>query len=90
VLSCGFNNEIGYDEEIMFVKNLTGFWIWQEYIRQLTEKNAKIDYVYLQNYALKNPFDGYFNCEDPVFMESGGMAAKIRDNCIGKKPESPE
>ncbi len=82
VFKNGFVNELGYNDEIMFVKNLTGLWILQECEREWAGEGYVINYEHMQHAAEKSDFESFIDTNDPVFAEPGNMQKKISDYCI--------
>lgn len=90
VLKYGFNNEIGYKDEIMFVKNVTGLWVLQECLRQWSNEGEETDLAYFDEYARSADYGGFFDIEKETFMEPGDMVNKIRKNCADAGQKAPE
>lgn len=88
VLKNRFNNEIGYDNEIMFVKNITGLWVLQECVREWEIEGYKIDYSYMNEYAEKSGFASSIDVDDESFALPGNMSRKVVEYCkrTGQKP----
>lgn len=88
VLESGFCNEIGYNNEIMFVKNITGLWILQECVRDWAKEGYKIDYEHMGDHALKSSFNSYIDVDYEPFQYPGNMTQKIIDCCkkLGQQP----
>lgn len=77
----GFNNEIGYGNEIMFVQNLTGLWVLQECIREWAYNGYKMDYDVMNDYALNSLFDSIIDLDCESFVQPGNMCDKIIRYC---------
>lgn len=81
VLQSRFNNEMGFGNEIMFVKNITGLWILQECVREWAEEGYIINYDSLNAEAEKCRFDGWIDVDSPDFIQPGNMSSKIIEFC---------
>lgn len=77
----GFANEIGYDNEVMFVKNVTGLWILQECIKEWKQEGFEICFDNLVNWGLNNNFESFIDVEDQQFTQPGQMNRKIIEFC---------
>lgn len=80
-MSKGFNNEIGYNEEIMFVKNITGLWILQECEREWAVEGYKVDYRHMIESAEQSTFDSWIDVESGEFSQPGNMCMKVAEYC---------
>ncbi|MDO8685769.1 MAG: rhamnulokinase family protein [Clostridiales bacterium] len=90
VIMNRFNNEIGYDDEIMFVKNITGLWVLQECVREWAIEGYKIDYRHMDECAGKSSFGSYIDIEDEVFASPGNMNKKVVEYCRKTSQTLPE
>ncbi|MGQ9721351.1 MAG: rhamnulokinase [Candidatus Jordarchaeum sp.] len=91
VLRVGFANEVGVENSIRFLKNITGFWILQECVRHWKSKGVNVVYEDLVREALDYPAFKYFiNPDDPLFINPEDMPEAIQNFCkrIGQKPPS--
>jgi len=90
VMEKGFNNEIGYDNEIMFVKNITGLWILQECEREWSVEGYKIDYSHMMEYASNSGFDSYVDVDSGEFAQPGNMSGKVIEHCRKTGQQAPQ
>jgi len=90
VFKNGFCNIAGYDDEIMFGKNITGLWILQECEREWKREGYQIDYEHMQISAEKSGFCSFVDVNDPVFAYPGNMQTKIIDHCKKTGQKAPE
>ncbi len=89
VLAAGFTNEAGYGATTRFLKNLAGLWILQECRRQWERAGTAHDYAALMELASgAEPLRSLIDPEDPRFLKSGDMPAKVAAFCeeTGQKP----
>jgi len=85
----GFHNEIGYNDEIMFVKNIIGLWVLQECIKEWVEEGFKIDYQKINREAQKCNFDSVIDLEHEDFLYPGMMSKKIKNYCHNNNIQIP-
>ena len=83
-----FNNQIGYNERIMFVKNILGLWIWQQCVREW--KGYTPDYDELEREAAVIRFDPYIDLNKNWLLGDGSMCARIAANCAERGMETPK
>jgi rhamnulokinase len=77
---AGFSNEAGVDGTTRFLRNVTGFWLLQECVREwgrvdldeLTRAAGRV----VESRAL-------IDVQDPVFLSPGGMTERIIRACQG-------
>jgi len=89
-LRCRFNNEIGYDGEMMFVKNITGLWVLQECEKEWSAHGYTIDYRHMADHAMKSDFDSAIDIMSPEFSQPGDMNRKVADHCRKKGQRVPD
>lgn len=77
-LEQGFNNEMGYDDTNMFVKNITGLWVLQECITEWQREGVKINYEEMNKSIHDVKLNTYINLDSEEFGKPGNMANKIR------------
>jgi len=68
-------NEVGFDEDLFLLKNLTGLWIEQELTRQWETDRAALDA--LRQAAQRSDYQGLFDTQAPEFAMPGRMEQKI-------------
>lgn len=79
---ASFTNELGLDDTVRFLKNLTGLWVLQECRRAWEEAGEAVDYEILQREASEAPSTGdVVDLDDSRFLERGQMPEKLRDYC---------
>lgn len=82
-LSLGFCNELGVDDSIRFLKNISGLWLIQECKRDWELHGQKLDYATMMVMAdAVEPFKTLIDPDDPVFASPGDMPAKIHQWCV--------
>lgn len=89
VYTSGFVNEMGYGDEIMFVKNINGLWILQECEREWVVEGYKINYHHMESSAAASSFKSYIDADYPDFVNPGNMCAKITQYCRKTGQEVP-
>jgi rhamnulokinase len=76
---ANFTNEIGVDGSIRFLRNVTGFWLLQECVRQWRTEGADVDLTALTEAATAVPaFRSIIDVQDPSFAAPGNMPERIR------------
>ena len=68
-------NELGFDEELFLLANLTGLWLEQELLKEWGESHSSLDGLYQA--AEKSEYGYCFDTQLPVFHTPGGMEEKI-------------
>ncbi|MFK7910689.1 MAG: rhamnulokinase family protein [Akkermansiaceae bacterium] len=80
--AAGFANEVGVEDSVRFLKNISGLWMIQECRRQWTEEGTQLSYAELAELALAaEAFTAFVDPDDPVFSSPGDMPNKIVDYC---------
>jgi rhamnulokinase len=75
---AGFSNEAGVDGTTRFLRNVTGFWLVQECVREW----GGVDLDSLTRLARQVPgLRGLVDVQDPVFVPPGGMTERIIRAC---------
>ena len=86
-------NEGGYPGHHRLLKNVMGFWILQELLREYAADGVHFDFNQTQQLAAQAPaFGCLFDPDAPAFFSPGNMREKIRSACSqngGKVPETP-
>jgi rhamnulokinase len=81
-LAAGFCNELGVNDSVRFLKNISGLWLIQECRRQWELDGESLDYATMEQMAAAaEPFTAFIDPDDPVFASPGNMPEKIRDWC---------
>jgi rhamnulokinase len=76
---AGFSNEAGVDGTTRFLRNVTGFWLLQECVREW----GRVDLDELTRAAgrVAGP-RALVDVQDPAFLPPGGMAQRITRACL--------
>lgn len=78
----GFSNELGVENTVRFLKNISGLWLIQECKRQWELDGHACTYAELAALAdSAEPFTAFIDPDDPAFAAPGGMPEKIREWC---------
>ncbi|HEX5789527.1 MAG TPA: rhamnulokinase family protein [Luteolibacter sp.] len=81
-LEAGFSNELGINNSVRFLKNISGLWLIQECKRQWELEGKSLDFSTMALLAEEaEPFSAFIDPDDPVFASPGDMPAKIADWC---------
>ncbi|MFB0562323.1 MAG: rhamnulokinase family protein [Candidatus Lokiarchaeia archaeon] len=90
VLRVGFTNELGIDNTIRFLKNITGFWLLQECVRHWRSEGIKVEYGDLVRESLDFPaFRHFVNPDDPLFLNPKNMPEAVQNFCKRTGQETP-
>ncbi|MFA7435607.1 MAG: rhamnulokinase family protein [Bacilli bacterium] len=77
-----FSNELGYDNNVRFLKNIMGLWIINEVIKVFKKDNSKIDYHYIYEKMVEvRPFVSFIDVDDIRFMAPNNMVEEIKNYC---------
>lgn len=77
---ANFTNEVGVDGTVRFLRNVTGFWLLQECIRQWRAEGADVDAAGLTDAATDVVgLRAIIDVQDPEFAAPGDMPGRIRD-----------
>ncbi|MFT3992322.1 MAG: rhamnulokinase family protein [Luteolibacter sp.] len=75
-------NELGVDDTVRFLKNISGLWIIQECKRYWNAKGHPHSYADLAKLAAEAPaFIAFIDPDDTVFASPGDMPKKIQAYC---------
>ncbi|MGE9297380.1 MAG: rhamnulokinase [Puniceicoccales bacterium] len=76
-----FTNEVGVDDTIRFLKNITGMWLVQECKREWDhDRETPLDFGELAAAARESdPFVAFIDADDPSFATPGNMPQRIND-----------
>ena len=78
-LQAGFSNEAGVDGTTRFLRNVTGFWLLQECVREW----GRVDLDSLTLSAGRvTGLRALVDVQDPAFLPSGGMTQRIIRACL--------
>ena len=87
----GFTNEVGVGGSIRFLRNIIGLWMLQECRREWEREGRVFDYADLMNMAGESePLRILLNPDDPRFVKSGDMPAKIEAFCCETHQPIPQ
>ena len=80
---AGFTNEAGIDGTIRFLRNVTGFWLLQECVREWQAEGRRVDLDRLTRAASERPgLRALIDVQDPGFAAPGGMTQRIAQACL--------
>ena len=80
---AGFSNEAGLDGTIRFLRNVTGFWLLQECVRQWQADGQHVDLDQLTRAAAQVPGRrALIDVQDPDFAAPGQMTQRISQACL--------
>ena len=87
----GFANELGVENTVRFLRNISGLWLIQECKRKWEKEGADFGYDALAALAAESPaFTAFVDADAPEFTAPGDMPNKIRDYCRKTGQEVPE
>jgi rhamnulokinase len=80
---AGFSNEAGIDGTTRFLRNVTGFWLLQECVRQWQSEGQHVDLDELTRAAGQLPgLRALIDVQDPGFAAPGEMTQRITQACL--------
>jgi rhamnulokinase len=80
--AAGFSNEVGVDGTIRLLRNVTGFWLLQECVRDWQAAGRSIDLDQLTRAASQQPATAaLIDVQDPAFTAPDGMVERILAAC---------
>jgi rhamnulokinase len=86
-----FTNEIGYNDTIRLLKNISGLWLLQESRRMWKQKGKDLDYASLTQLATQaTPFQSLVDPTDPRFVAPKDMTEAIRSFCEETGQPAPD
>lgn len=86
-----FTNEIGYGNNVRFLKNITGLWLLQECRRAWEREGERFDYTALARFAQEaSPFVSLVDPNAPQFTHPSHMPTAIADFCRSTGQVVPE
>ena len=78
-----FTNEVGIDDTVRFLRNVTGFWLLQECVREWEAQGRRVDLDELTRAAGQVPGRrALIDVQDPGFAAPGGMTERITRACL--------
>jgi len=81
-LAGGFCNELGVNDSVRFLKNISGLWLIQECKRQWELDGQSLTFAAMETMAAAAPpFAALVDPDDASFASPGGMPDKIRAWC---------
>jgi rhamnulokinase len=87
---ANFTNEVGVDGRIRFLRNVTGFWLLQECMRQWRAEGQPVDPAGLTRAAATlPPLRAVVDVQDPQFAAPGDMATRVTAAARGTAPQTP-
>jgi rhamnulokinase len=88
---AGFSNEVGIDGTIRFLRNVTGFWLLQECVREWRAGGRSVEEGRLTRAAGDVPgLRALIDVQDPAFAAPGGMTARIIRACLRTSGVTPD
>jgi rhamnulokinase len=85
-----FSNEVGIDGTIRFLRNVTGFWLLQECVREWQTEGRSVDLGELARAAREVPGRrALIDVQDPAFAAPGAMTRRILRACQRTSGVSP-
>jgi rhamnulokinase len=89
-LECGFTNEGGVCGNILLLRNIAGLWVVQECQRAWAAQGHKYSYADLAALASRaKPLTAVLNLDDPAFLQTGDMPARIKEHCRRSGQKAP-
>jgi len=74
--NCNFTNEGGYNDKILFLKNISGLWLLQESRRQWTQEGENLEFSEIETAVAENVSpDVYLDVERGEFGSPGNLPA---------------
>jgi rhamnulokinase len=81
--AAGFSNEAGIDGTTRFLRNVTGFWLLQECVRQWQAEGRQVDLDELTGAAGQlRSLRALIDVQDPGFAAPGEMIQRITRACL--------
>ncbi|MCL2665941.1 MAG: FGGY family carbohydrate kinase [Defluviitaleaceae bacterium] len=76
-----FNNQIGFGDKVMFVKNVLGLRITAKCAEEWAAAGTRVDYGALDAEAEKSGFDSYIDLSENWLNKEGSTEENIKINC---------
>ena len=89
-LDANLTNELGVDNTVRVLKNITGLWIFEECRRAWRDGGQAHEVEELIALARKSTFDSVINPNDPIFATPADMPAKVARYCSDSGQPAPE
>lgn len=90
-MDCGFCNELGVENTVRFLKNISGLWLLQECKRQWESEGNDLDFGTMAKLAESaEPFTAFIDPDAGVFSSPGNMPLKIQEECRRTGQTVPE
>lgn len=88
--AANFTNELGVDNTVRFLKNVTGMWLFEECRREWSQRDGReIPVPELLEAAMASPAHAAsIDPDDPRFANPGFGAEVLADAAIGARPET--
>ncbi|MCM8805143.1 MAG: FGGY family carbohydrate kinase [Candidatus Omnitrophica bacterium] len=78
----GFINEAGFNS-VLIVRNLAGLYLFENFYRQLLEKNKKLTYRdIISSAASTKGFKFFINPNDSIFFLTENVESAVREYCL--------
>jgi rhamnulokinase len=87
---ANFTNELGVNDTIRFLKNLSGLWILQQSIRTWKHQGQHISLTELLEEAAKVEVDARIDVNDPEFVQPGDMPSRIQVHVSRRGQQAPQ
>lgn len=89
--TLNYTNEIGYNNQVRFLKNIIGLWLIQECRRDWTAQGQNYSYAEIVTEAEAAPtFGPLIDPADPRFIPPGGMVDRIQSFCAETQQRVPQ
>ncbi|MFV0536000.1 MAG: rhamnulokinase [Dysgonomonas sp.] len=86
-----FTNEGGVDNKILFMRNITGLWLFQQLISEWEKSSKDCSYDYLLSECSKSePFRSVVDTDDPLFSHPTSMSKAIQEYCVKTSQPLPQ
>jgi len=76
-----YNNQIGYGNRIMFVKNVLGHWIINQCVEAWAREGVTVSFQELEANACKDGFESSIDLGENWLNAKGSMPALIAEHC---------
>lgn len=90
-LKYNYSNELGYNNQIRFLKNIMGMWIINETLKVINKKDNSITHDELNEKMLHvKPFVSFIDVDHPSFNAPSNMIEAIQKYCLDTNQKVPE
>lgn len=86
----GWSNEIGYNKQVTFLKNITGLWLIQESRRFYAKQGQSFQYDQIEQMASHCHIESIIDPNDPVFMPEGNIPERVQAYCRNTNQVVPQ